>query len=385
MIRFIFLMIFYSFSSVINSIIGQQLPVLNISDAFNKPGKITLTDFVENLEYVKLQTSPECFIGSNPDIKVTKDFIIVTTIRNCLAFDRRSGNFIREIGHYGKGPGEYQSTRGVFNELSLVYYFSGWNGNLLRYSLAGVFQGTVKIPEYNEGFKAPSFPDVYSYLDEKTLVCNFAIFSGTEDKSIMIFRDDGDVIKTFPNKEVLKTKQKIVYISKETKFHRFNNNLYFQNRYNDTVFKLTQNQIIPYMVLFRGKYRPSFASRWLPFEKQDLSKFISQPVYFENNRFISFNFHLGTDQFFVLCDKLHNSIKITKNDSGIINDIDGFVNITFKSINNSGELISIVQPNEIIEWFGKNSERLGAMKSELKSFGSVKIEDNPIIIIGKYK
>jgi hypothetical protein len=89
--------------------------------------------------------------------------------------------------------------------------------------------------------------------------------------------------------------------------------------YNDTVFQIFVDKVIPSFILNRGKHSPPIESRWWSSGKQLQSNFISQPVYFENNRFISFNFYLSKNNFFALYDKSSKFLRITDNNSGTKN------------------------------------------------------------------
>ncbi len=201
----------------------------------------------------------------------------------------------------------------------------------------------------------------------------------------MIFNENGKVLKTIPNRNILKTKQKFVLRTGEMSFFNFNNNLFFQSMYNDTVFQISVDKITPYFILNRGKHSPPFESKWWSLGKQLQSNFISQPLYSESKRFISFNFYLSKNRYFALYDKSLKSLKVVDNNSGVKNDIDGLINITFDSMNYEGELIGLIQANELVNWIEKNPEKLKVLNTGLQKLKNIKMEDNPVIVIAKYK
>jgi hypothetical protein len=249
----------------------------------------------------------------------------------------------------------------------------------------GVFRGNVKIPGYVDSFDSPSFPMNYSFIDNSIIVCDFLIALGTESKSLMIFNEKGNVLKIIPNHNILKTKQNYVLTTGESSFYRFNSNLFFQNMYNDTVFQVTVDRITPYFVLNRGKHSPPFESKWWSFEKKLKSNFISQPIYSENKRFISFNFYLGRDKYLALYDKSIKLLKVVDNKSGIKNDIDGFIDLSFDYLNSEGELIGLIQANDLVNWIEKNPEKFKVLNPVLQKLQDINMTDNPIIVIAKYK
>jgi hypothetical protein len=155
--------------------------------------------------------------------------------------------------------------------------------------------------------------------------------------------------------------------------------------YNDTVFQISVDKITPYFILNRGKHSPPFESKWWSYGKQLQSNFISQPLYSENKRFISFNFYLSKNRYFALYDKSLKSLKVVDNNSGVRNDIDGLINITFESMNYEGELIGLIQANELVNWIEKNPEKLKVLNTGLQKLKNIKMEDNPVVVIAKYK
>jgi len=370
---------------MINNIFSQQIPVLNLSSAIEHPENITLSDFVESITYIPLTTTYDCLVDKNPKVYVTKEYIVTVTRLRCLVFNRKNGEFIREIGRYGRGPEEFRSTRGFINDQIPACYLTRWNGNLVKYTMDGVFRGNINIPGYKDSFDSPSLPMNYSFINDSIIVCDFLIATGTESNSLMIFNENGKVLKIIPNRNILKTKQNFVLRTGEMSFHHFNNNLFFQSMYNDTVFQISLDKIIPSFILNRRKHSPPFESKWWSYGKQLQANFISQPLYSENKRFITFNFYLSKNKYFALYDKSLKLLKVIDNNSGIKNDIDGFINITFDSMNSEGELIGLIQANELVNWIEKNPEKFKVPNPGLQKLQNIKMEDNPIIVIAKYK
>ncbi len=381
-----FSIVTYLLAGYFNLLYSQQLPILDITSAIEHPSKIVLNDFIESLIYVPLETDPECLIPANPDIKITKDYIIVSTFQKCLVFNRQTGDFIREIGRLGRGPGEYRGGNGFFEDPSSIYYFTGWKGNLMKYSLDGKFLGSVNIPGYDSSLETPSMPDRFTYLNKNLVVCNFININGLETKALMIFNNNGEIIKVIPNKNIIKNVNTVINTG-TTSFHHFGNSTFYQEFHNDTVFMISSDRIRPYFILNRGKYRPPYESLWWRFDKRRQEKLIYQPVYLEGSRFITFEFNIFGDPtyFLALYDKTSKSLKITVKNSGIKNDVDGFMDLTFKSVNESGELSCLIQPQDLIKWFENNKEKSKSLKPELQKLKTTSLEDNPIVVIAKYK
>jgi hypothetical protein len=379
------IIIVYVIAAHFNFLYSQQLPTLDLVAAIDNPTKIVLSDFISDLTYVKLETTPDCLINANPNVKLLNNLIIITTPQQCLVFDRKSGAFIREIGRYGRGPGEYRSASlGFLDEPSSLVYFMGWNGDLQKYSINGKFLGSLPIPDYNGGFEAPSMPDRYTYLDKNSFVCNFMNINGNEKKSLMIISNKGEIVKIIPNRNLVKNVKTAVNTGRVS-FHHFNNSTFYQEFYNDSVFKISSGSISPYLIIKRGKYRPPYESLWWPIEKSKQANLILQPRYLEASRFLIFDFNYIFSQinFFALYDKASKSLKITANLTGIKNDFDGFVDLSFKSINEKEELSCLIQSQDAIKWFDGNKATV--LQPEIQKLKSIGLGDNPIVVIAKFK
>lgn len=364
---------------------GQCIPTIRLEEAIEHPQTITTRDFIKDVTYVRLSTSSDCLVGVNPKISVTKSYILITTDRKCLLFDRYSGTFIREIGHYGKDPGGYRYAYGFFNESTLTCYFIGWNHDLVIYTLDNVYKGVLKVPGSDSSSEYALEPGDYSFINDKVYVFNALWLTGKEPFSVIVFDEKGKRVFSVPNRNFQSKDYPLMVVTKEVRFHRFNSNLYFQDRYNDTVFKLGQNMISPAFILDRGKRKPLFESRWWPLEKWQKAGFILQPEYFESRRFVSFYFDYNNSKYFAFYDKQLKITKVGIVGAGIENSSDGFINLGFSSINESGELSGLIQPYEIMEWIKQNPAKFKALSPELKKLGEINAEDNPIVVIANCK
>jgi hypothetical protein len=354
---------------------GQTIPVIPLEDAYKNQLPISTGDFIKSISYVPLETTFDCLIDERPRVNVTDKYIIVTNLKKCLLFDRATGKFLHEIGGYGRGPGEYQSTRGFFNESTSKLYFQGWNGNLIKYSLEGKETESIPIPDFQDNFTTPFVPENYNYVDNNTIACNIFNLNGTEKTLIMIFDEKGKDLGRIPNRNVTK-KHNITLSTGELKFaHNRDNLLYYQD-YNDTVFSVTVNKSKPYLIFKRGKY--------MPVKGDYNTEAINIMDYFESQKFIFFNFFVLRKNYFALYNKSDSKIKVTESTSGIINNTDAFLPFKPSSVFKE-ELIGITQCTDLMSWFDKNPGVKEKLPPDLKKFSSKLPTDNPVIVIAKLK
>lgn len=165
------------------------------------------------------------------------------------------------------------------------------------------------------------------------------------------------VLKLFPNKNIQDTKQKYTFKTGETSFYHFNDNLFFQNMYNDTVFRIGLNKITPYFILNRGQHSPQFESKWWPFENNYNQISFSSHNILKINDLSHLIFILEGINFLLCMINLLKYLTYLKR-IRIKNDLDGFMNITFDLMNLEGELIGLIQANELVNWMEKNPEKI---------------------------
>ena len=159
--------------------------VIHIVKAFNSTEKIKLSDVATQIEYIPLQTTEASLISKNMKFYANDIYLLAVSFRKILLFDRKSGDFIREIGEYGKGPDSYNSTIGIlpFNEKANTVYALG-KGKKIEYSLNGKIINSIKLP-----------PMIFTTasIDESKLAGFVPNFFGKQKNKINIFTADGTV------------------------------------------------------------------------------------------------------------------------------------------------------------------------------------------------
>ncbi|MBQ6039075.1 MAG: 6-bladed beta-propeller [Bacteroidaceae bacterium] len=87
--------------------VEEGLPVINLSENVKEVSTLNLSDAVEKVEIVKLETTDKSLIRRVDKIEVTEnDIFIQNGLTNILHFSR-DGKFLNTIGKVGQGPAEY--------------------------------------------------------------------------------------------------------------------------------------------------------------------------------------------------------------------------------------------------------------------------------------
>ena len=107
----------------------------------NNIEKIKLSEFIDSVKFVRLETKEESLISAvSSVIFVGEGIVIVDEIGKILLFDNE-GNYIRKIANRGRGPGEYLNITSCSynsNEKALSIY-DDYSKKLLLYSTSGEF------------------------------------------------------------------------------------------------------------------------------------------------------------------------------------------------------------------------------------------------------
>ncbi len=94
-----------------------------------------LSDFVESIEYIPLEYAPDMPVGrifGRPAI--TDDYSFFFDNAQGVLQYSRTGQFIRRVGHIGRGPGEYQNVGGVWvdQKRGTVHTIPMWGDNTIH-------------------------------------------------------------------------------------------------------------------------------------------------------------------------------------------------------------------------------------------------------------
>ena len=379
--NYVILLIFLNITLFLNS---QNVLKINIEEGLNElETSIKCSYFINRIEYIPLENKQDFMIHSNPKVSVVDQLVIIRTLSNCLVFDKNSGEFIRKIGNRGRGPNEFRSAQGFINPVKETIYFIGWHSNLLEFGFDGGFLRSIKIPEYKDDFESPSMPTHYTYWNNN-IVCYFANIMGNEKKLLMTFNNNGEIIYVHKNSNIYPN-MKFSLTTKESKFYHFEDNLFFKENYNDTVYNVTNKGLNPKIVLFTGKYRKPYESKWWTNKKMKHSEFITPYNLIETKSFIFFKFFFQGRLLYGIFKKENDRFKLTELGKGVDNDIDGFIPFLPVTISNDGDLVGIIDAYIILQWFKDNPEKAAELPPHLQKLKEIKEMDNPVVIIGKIK
>ena len=106
---------------------------------------------------------------------------------------------------------------------------------------------------------------------------------------------------------------------------------------------------------------------------------------FNTGRYWLIKLSRGQSTFFGLYDISDRDLKIAETTSGFLDGFMGPMKTDFTKTSNSGEICIFLQPNEILEWFEKNPEKMKNAPPERQKLLTIRPSDNPVVVIAKIR
>ncbi len=351
---------------------------INLVDAYFNRKAIKLSSIANEISYIQLGTSRNAILGGGPRIFATDSFIVSSGYRKIDLFDRATGKYIRQLGKYGRGPNEFNRTRHVeaFDEVANNIYAQR-SDELIAYNTKGELTIRLKTPqEFSNTTKLKD--NIYAaFIPNRRKL---------ENRKIVLF--DGnkeETIKTFPNFQVSIPVRYTGYSAYEGWFYHFENNLFFKEFFNDTLFQVTQSDLIPKYEIDCGKYKSPYRN----FESDKITEYFMTRLFIENTNYLFFELSFDKKTYCVKYDKKNNKCYVSdiglKSVNGFKNDLDNFVDFVPQSINKNNELIGFIEAFELVKWLKENPEKAAKLPPHLQKFKNISENDNPIVMIVKLK
>jgi hypothetical protein len=201
-----------------------------------------ISDYADNWQVVKLETTPECLIAPYYHIYPCNHSILIYTYDRILQF-AYSGAFLREITRQGNGPNEVKSVQEciVDEKRDLLYWTDAFDSGSIH-----VFDLRDNTFKANIPIAAKRTLSAFRLIDDSTLLC--FPYMGSKPQ-VCYFQDlNGNVRNqtslSFENPEG-------PYTDTPVNIFSFDKEWFYQGIYEDTVFNATNR--LATSVFYRGK------------------------------------------------------------------------------------------------------------------------------------
>ena len=136
---------------------SDDLITIDVLKDLKKEKELRLSEVVDSVEYIKLETVPESLFGESQFVIGKKYIMVIQPYSGkpiqVYLFDR-SGKFLRKIGREGKGPEEYSSIHdAIFSPDEDYIIVRDSNKKIfLEYDMSGKMIRRVNYPETINGY-----------------------------------------------------------------------------------------------------------------------------------------------------------------------------------------------------------------------------------------
>lgn len=197
----------------------------------------------KDVRYVKLETNPEILLGDDLYFQDKENllYILDRAHQKSLLIFSDDGKFVQKVGVFGNGPGEYPAANDFVlrNDTIEILSSSGPKSTIYSYSEKGYFIGKNEL-----NYLALSFELVHNHY-----AVNTSFNKMMHDHRLYILDREGNEIK-----KLLPNNTKIDMPLGEQSFSLYDNQVLYFEPFNNKVFKLQTDTILPVYELDFGKY-----------------------------------------------------------------------------------------------------------------------------------
>jgi len=322
--------------------------------------EIHLSEISEYIWIIPLETNDSVLVGNIGKIKLETDKLYIPASNGVFVFDQ-NGKFLNKLGSRGRGPKEYVSLYDIHPEGDIVWLLDNSDKKALKYSCSGRFLDSF--------YFEPQLWTDYYYSGNDTFI-GFLPDYGQPNTDIMLAFFDADrVVDSILHKNPIKQSVNIfLRVYGEVSFINHGNKVKFKHLFNDTIYHIVNNKLLPDIVLNLGNGRANVNARVDAANKvdYDLTQGMDNTLlYGESNRYVylkvdnvntppDYNISLFFDK---ITQKVHKWKFILPDDKRI-------------DIEESKKFIPL--------YIDKNGHLIGQT-------ASADPDDNPVIIIAKLK
>jgi hypothetical protein len=222
---------------------------IKFEEIINKKNTSKLSQIATDVIYIPLETNDNCVINQNAKFYFAGNFIFVNNRDHILKFTS-NGKFLKKIGSPGRGPGEINSIRNlsVLPEKKLIVVHDYAPHKLLYFDFDGNYIKTVKILRYKE----------INVLDNGNYIAISQATGSSEKFTHLLLDKFGDTLSVINNNLFWKTSSPIT-VSKSSPsfepFYKYKNHFYLKSLYNDTIYIVNDDKILPCYFINLGKYK----------------------------------------------------------------------------------------------------------------------------------
>jgi hypothetical protein len=279
----------------------------------------------------------------------------------------------------------------LYNHISNHIYGKGYNNDIVVYDLEDTYIESFKMPIFTDD-RVPemwgtSSISIDQYLDKDTFVAHIKNYTGIDNKFVVLFNKDS-IIKIFPNYQLWeRSNWRRSNTFGHANYYHWNNTLNMKSEFNDTVFQITSDSLIPRFVFRLDGYSPSPNLQEQPLDQENIAKYFFFSKFSETSGYLFFQLRYDRKQYSCYFDKTTKETFVSNTSIeygfAFTDDINGFIPFRPEKISSNNEMIYRIDAEKIVEWRRENPERLN--DKSLDWVNKITLESNPVIAIAKLK
>lgn len=214
---------------------------------------IVFSEEITHIEYIPLEFSPDgaSMLAEAMDLAVTDDFIFVYSMKQggVFQFSRADGKFIRRFAPTGNGPGETQLILNIYADEANKDIYIVQSHNTLKYNFEGEYISTQEQTR-PISLQYPIGEDRIAQLGAELVP-----FNTPELIDMGVFTRDGEIVKikdNFARPDVVPQDNSCI---KDVRRAFSDKSILYFIDLNDTIFRLSSDDIQPAFVLNRQNSR----------------------------------------------------------------------------------------------------------------------------------
>lgn len=356
------------------------MTVIPFESAVQDERELSMSDFVANVDYIPLQTDSNCLVGNlwdNGVVRSSKYFFLAVG-DNLLQY-ALDGKFIRVLGGIGGGPGEYNWISDIDVNDRSQRLFVGDIGKINVYDTeTGDF--ICSYPTNDETFQ-------FNVKNDSTLFRFLYNSTGKLATRVLISDAHGDTLRAYPRHDLFDVEEGMVFMigsSDDRVMYRCGDDICYRENYNDTIFTVTEQELIPRYVFDLGKYHLPSDYRFELLGDDDkfnslASSYLSiHPIEVADFVFIPYAYWAGKgkrENMMAIYDKRKNECYKVAG-GALKNDMDGLFDFRPAIALDDYTLLKVVQASQVLRYAEKNPSVL-----ENERLKNLQEDDNPVLMV----
>jgi len=282
----------------------SSLDLIDLDALSDDANGISISEIFQLEKVLPLETSERTFMTYERVSRVVRDsLLLIKTNDRILLFNLNSGALESEVAKKGPAPEEfYQSIKGMFVYSEINSIFAKKKPfEIMSYGEDQALR-SITIPDLSigEGFSKGLLTQ-FAVLADRSLVGYMMNFSGDEKIKLVQFDSLGNVIKIHPNHLTFRKKPGRIRLER-TSFHYYQRDLFFKEPYNDTLFRLSNEELSP-QYIFKSKNRSPIYEEQDFLEKEDRGELYLIDGIFQDDTFIYFKYRFREEESFGVYSK----------------------------------------------------------------------------------